>query len=78
MDVVQLRIQVQRRDIALLCNLVASYEGLGIIRTLDGSQGIVEMMVAPDFCETAVALLDDLSKGEIPLRILNRPAARLG
>lgn len=78
MDVVQLRIQVQRRDIALLCNLVASYEGLGIIRTLDGSQGIVEMMVAPAFCETALALLDNLSQGEIPLRILNRPAASLG
>jgi hypothetical protein len=78
MDVVQLQIQVQRGDIAFLCNLVGSYEGLAIVRTLDAGQGIVEMMIAPAFCETALALLDHLSQGEIPLSILNRPAAGLG
>ena len=74
MDVVQLQIQVQRRDIAFFCNLVGSYEGVGVVRTLDARQGIVEMMIAPAFRETALALLDHLSQGEIPLRILTRPA----
>ena len=78
MDVVRLQIQVQRRDIAFLCNLVGSYEGLGIIRTVDAAQGVVEIMIAPAFRETALALLDNLSKGEIPLRILNPRAAGLG
>lgn len=74
MDVVFLQIQVRRRDIAFLCNLLGSYEGVGIARTLDADQGIVEVMIAPAFLETALALLDSLSKGEVPLRILNGPA----
>lgn len=78
MDVVQLVMQVRRRDIAFLCNLVGSYEGLGIIRTLDAAQGIVEMMVAPAFYDTTLALLHDLAQNEIPLRILEQPAPGLG
>ena len=78
MDVVRLQIQVQGRDIAFLCNLVGSYEGLGIVRTLDADQGIVEMMIAPAFRETALSLLDSLSQEEIPLHILNRPQESLG
>ena len=78
MDTVQLRVQVRRHDIAFLCNLVGSYEGLGIVRTLDADQGIVELMVAPAFYDTALALLHDLDQEEIPLRILEQPAADLG
>ena len=74
MDVALLQIQVRRRDIAFLCNLLGSYEGVGIVRTLDAGQGIVEMMIAPAFLETALDLLDSLSKGEVPLRILSRPS----
>ena len=78
MDVVQLVMQVRRRDIAFLCNLVGSYEGLGIIRTLDAAQGIVEMVVAPAFYDTTLALLHDLAQNEIPLRILEQPAPDIG
>ena len=78
MDVVRLQIQIKRHDIAFLCNLVGSYEGLGIVRTLDAEEGIVEMMIAPAFRETVLGLLDRLSQGEVPLRILNRPQAGLG
>ena len=78
MDVVQLVMQVRRRDIAFLCNLVGSYEGLGLIRTLDAAQGIVEMMVAPAFYDTTLALLHDLAQNELPLRILEQPAPDLG
>ena len=72
-----LLVQVRRRDIALLCNLVGTYEGLGIVRTLDAAQGLVELMVAPAFYDTALALLHDLAREEIPLRILEQPAADL-
>ena len=70
MDVVPLLVQVRRRDIALLCSLVGSYEGLGIARTLDAARGVVELMIAPAFYDAALALLDDLSRAEMPLRIL--------
>ena len=69
--------QVRRGDIALFCNLVGSYEGLGIVRTLDAAQGLVELMIAPAFYDTALALLHDLAQEEIPLRILEQPAADL-
>ena len=78
MDVAQFLLQVRRHDIALLCNLVGSYEGLGLIRTLDADQGIVELMIAPAFCETTVALLHDLAQNELPLRVLKQPARDLG
>ena len=78
MDVVQFLVQVRRHDIALLCNLVGSYEGLGLIRTLDAAQGIVELMIAPAFYDTTLALLHDLAQNELPLRILKQPAAPSG
>ena len=78
MDVVQVLVQVRRHDIAFLCNLVGTYEGLGIVRTLDATQGIVELMIAPAFCDTALTLLRDLSREEIPLRILKPPSPSLG
>ena len=68
-------VQVRRRDIALFCNLVGSYEGLGIVRTRDGARGLVELMIAPAFRDTAQALLHDLAREEVPLRILEPPAA---
>jgi len=68
-------VQVRRRDIALFCNLIGSYEGLGIVRTRDAAQGVVELMIAPAFRDTALALLDDLAREEIPLRLLDPPAA---
>ena len=74
----QLQIQIQRSDIGFLCNVVGSYEGLGIVRTLDAAQGIVELMIAPAFRETALELLEHLSQGEIPFRILNLPDSSLG
>ena len=78
MDVVQFLVQVRRHDIALLCNVVGSYEGLGLIRTLDAAQGIVELMIAPAFYDTTLALLDDLAQNELPLRILKQPAPPSG
>ena len=78
MDVVKLLVQVRRHDIALLCNLVGSYEGLGIVRTLNAAQGIVELMIAPAFYPTALALLHDLAREDSPLRILKQPAPHLG
>ena len=78
MEVVSLLVQVRRRDIALLCNLVGSYEGLGVDRTLDEAQGVVELMIAPAFYDDALALLHNLSREEMPLRILDQSAPHFG
>ena len=69
MDTIQLHVQVSRHDIALLCNFIAAYEGVAIVRTLDSSQGLVELLVAPAFYTTALTILQELRQ-EIPLRLV--------
>ena len=66
MDTIQLRVQVSRYDIALLCNFIAGYEGVAIVRTLDASQGLVELLVAPAFYATVLTILQELRQ-EMPL-----------
>lgn len=62
MDVVCIRLQVLQRDIALLCSLIAGYEGVAIVRTVDSTQGLVELLVAPAFYVTALTLLTAFSQ----------------
>jgi hypothetical protein len=62
MDVVSVRLQVARRDIALLCCLVEGYEGVAVVRTVDPVQGLVELLVAPAFHTTALTLLKALTQ----------------
>ncbi|MBI4666880.1 MAG: DUF4911 domain-containing protein [Nitrospinae bacterium] len=63
-------IQVNPADIAWVVMVVESHEFLGVPRTIDQSDGIVEILTTGDFVEDALALLESL-KGEIPLNILN-------
>ena len=61
-------------DIALFCNLMAGYEGVAIIRTLDPAQGHLELLVAPDFYATALTLLQVFSQ-EMALQLSGIPAS---
>lgn len=54
--------RLARQHIGLLCSLVAGYEGLAIVRTLDAQQGLVELLVAPAFSSTVVELLQALEQ----------------
>jgi hypothetical protein len=74
MDVVYVRLQVPRRDIALLCHLFAGYEGIAIVHTVDAAQGLVELLVAPDFHTTALLLLNALTQ-ELEVRLVDTGAA---
>ena len=64
-----MRLQVPRQDIALLCNLFAGYEGIAIVRTVNPAQGLVELLVAPDFHTTALLLLNALAQ-ELEVRLV--------
>jgi hypothetical protein len=72
LEIVSLNVQIASRDIALFCNLMAGYEGVAIVRTLDPRQGLVELLVAPDFCAVALTLLHIFSQ-EMELRLLPSP-----
>jgi hypothetical protein len=62
MDADTLRVRVERQHIGFLCGLLAGYEGLAIVRTLDPQRGLVELLVAPAFQQTVTELLRALSQ----------------
>ena len=53
-------LRIQREDIALLKFVVESYEGVGIVRTLDRKKATVAILAMPDFIDHMRALLESL------------------
>ena len=54
MDTRCVLVRVERHDIGLLCSLMAGYEGVAIVRTVDPKQGLVALLVAPAFYMTVL------------------------
>jgi hypothetical protein len=74
MDTISLLIQIPPEEIAFLSFILESYEGVAIARTVDRLQGILELMVSPDYEEEMREILKDLSR-EFPIKEL-APLAR--
>jgi len=68
-DSVQWQLEVDKKDIAYIVSIFDSYENFAIVRTLDQSKGLIQLMISPDYLEETRQLLDQL-KTEIPLRVL--------
>ena len=69
-DSIQWQIEVDKKDIAYIVSIFDGYDDLAVVRTLDASRGLIELLVSPDYLEDTRKLIDALSK-EIPLRPLN-------
>ena len=69
-DSIQWQIEVDKKDIAYIVSIFDGYESLAVVRTLDASRGLIELLVSPDYMEDTRKLIDALSK-EIPIRPLN-------
>ena len=69
-DSIQWQIEVDKKDIAYIVSIFDGYENLAVVRTLDASSGLIELLVSPDYLEDTGKLIDALSK-EIPIRPLN-------
>ena len=54
--------------------LLEGYEGWAVPRTLDKEQGIVELLIAPDFLPELTALLNDL-QAELEIAEIPKPRA---
>lgn len=61
METVCILLRVPRRHIGLLCSLMEGYEGVAILRTIDPVQGLLELLVAPAFLSTALAIIHALA-----------------
>ena len=68
-DSIQWQIEVDKRDIAYIVSVFEGYENLAVVRTLDPSRGIIELMISPDYLEDTRQLIKALAK-EIPFRPL--------
>ena len=60
MDLIEIYLRVRREDIALLKFVVESYEGIGIVRTLDRKRATVVVLAMPDAIDHVRAVLDSL------------------
>jgi Domain of unknown function (DUF4911) len=62
MDTRCVLVRVERHDIGLLCSLMAGYEGVAIVRTVNPKQGLVALLVAPAFYMTVLDIIQALSQ----------------
>ena len=58
--------RVDPKEIGYIGYTVHAYEGIGVVRTLDPSQGIIEILISSDFIDEMDALLQDLRR-EVPI-----------
>jgi hypothetical protein len=72
MDTVQWHFKINSRDIAYMKFVLESYEGLGVLRTIDPKNGIVEVMVPPGLEKDMEMVLDGLGE-EIPMERIEYP-----
>ncbi len=70
MDTRCILVRVARHDIGLLCSLMAGYEGVAVVRTIDPGQGLVELVVAPAFYTVVLDILQALAQ-EMSLCLLD-------
>jgi hypothetical protein len=68
-DSIQWQLEVNKGDIAYIVSIFDAYEELAVVRTLDQSKGLIELMISPDFIEETRELLDSLAL-EIPINRL--------
>ena len=47
----KIRAKINKEDIVFFSWIIESYEGIGIIKTIDSSEGIIEFWISPFFKE---------------------------
>lgn len=61
MDTITLYFRVQPQSIVTLKSLLEGYEGFLVVRTHDPKEGIVQLLVSPDFEEPVKEILAEIS-----------------
>ena len=59
-DVVRIHLRIPPGAIAYLKFIFESYEGIGVVRTIDRVSAIIVLIVVPDFLDVARQILDAL------------------
>ena len=72
MDLHEIYLELRPEDIAYIKFIFESYEGVGIIRTVERKKAVIVLLVVDDFLNVARSILDSLQK-EVPLTEIPRP-----
>ena len=72
MDLQEIYLELRPEDIAYVKFIFESYEGVGIIRTVERKKAVIVLLVVDDFLNVARSILDSLQK-EVPLMEIPRP-----
>ncbi|MBI2088758.1 MAG: DUF4911 domain-containing protein [Deltaproteobacteria bacterium] len=72
MDLHEIYLAVRPQDIAYVKFVFESYEGVGLIRTVDRKKAVIVLLVVDDFLNVARSILTSL-KGEVSLCEMARP-----
>ena len=66
-DSIQWQVEVDKKDIAYIVSIFEGYDHLAVVRTIDPTRGIIELMISPDFLEDTINLTEALAR-EISFR----------
>lgn len=73
MELHEIYLEIRPEDIAYVKFIFESYEGVGIIRTVDRKKAIIVLLVVDDFRAVTRSILSSL-KNEISCAEISRPA----
>ncbi len=59
-DLIEIYLRIQREDVALIKFVLESYEGIGIVRTIDRKKATVVVLAMPDLIDHVRAVLESL------------------
>lgn len=68
MDSLVFTAKTEKRHIAYVNFLFEAYDGVGVVRTADPEEGLLEILVSPDF-EADFREVCEAIGGELPFRI---------
>ena len=61
-DSIQWLLEVDKKEIAYIVSVFEGYDNLAVVRTVDPSQSIIELIISPDYLEDTRQLINALSK----------------
>jgi len=64
---VKVKCNIQKKDVIVLNSFLDSYEGLGVVRTIDAKSGLVMIYATNDTYETVLTVLEHLRKDGVQI-----------
>ena len=72
-DSIQCSLKVEKKEIAYIVSVFEGYDNLAVVRTVDSSRSIIELIISPDYLGDTSQLVHALSKEVYVKKIENHP-----